>query len=64
MKTCMACGTPLTNSDYPKVNEAGQVKVFGMEVNTPVVCRDIAACLGRVEKTNPSLLPADWRKTV
>lgn len=51
--TCMACGTELGKTDYPRK----MTRIFGVLVDQPVVCWDILACLRRVEKIHPTLVP-------
>lgn len=53
MTTCMACGAVLKNTDYPRKKTV----IFGVQVDRPVVCWDIQACLRRVEKDHPTLVP-------
>lgn len=50
---CMACGVRLGSQDYPRT----ATRIFGVLVDKPVVCWDRKACLHRVEKVHPILVP-------
>lgn len=50
---CMACGTRLGPEDYPR----RKALIFGILIDKPVVCWDLKACLHRVEKIHPTLVP-------